>query len=189
MMAVIVEVFDAFGLSMSKKKKETIMTRAPEKAHQPGKTPTSSLPALEIAEADQKYNQVHEFVYLGSPITEDADLTRDINRRTKMAWGCSRTFSTELFHRPSASLRLKARLLKAEAIKALLYGCMTWTPRNAHYRKLRTTHHKLLLRIIRYRRVCGTYRKKMSHAKALRTTESQRVEATILQRRFCSRGP
>ena len=45
-----------------------------------------------------------------------------------------RKFSTELFDRPSAPLRLKARLLKAEAMEALLYGCMTWAPRNAHYR-------------------------------------------------------
>ena len=42
--------------------------------------------------------------------------TRDINRRIKIAWGCFRRFSTELFDRPSAPLRLKARLLKVEAI-------------------------------------------------------------------------
>ena len=78
------------------------------------------------------YHQVHQFVYLGGLITEDADITPDINRRTKIAWGCFRKFSTELFDRPNASLRLKARLLKAEAMEALLYGCMTWAPRNAH---------------------------------------------------------
>ena len=136
---------------------------APEKAQQPGEAPTPPLPALEIAAAGQKYRQVHQLVYLGGLITEDADITRDINRRTKIAWGCFRKFSTELFDRPSAPLRLKARLLKAEAMEALLYGCMTWAPRNAHYRQLRTTHHKLLLRVIGYRRVHGTYRK-MSYA-------------------------
>ena len=61
--------------------------RAPEKAQQPGETPTPPLPALEIAAAGQKYNQVHQFVYLGGLITVDADITRDINRRTKIAWG------------------------------------------------------------------------------------------------------
>ena len=122
--------------------------RVPEKAQQPGETPTPPLPALEIAAAGQKYHQVHQFVYLGGLITEDADITRDINRRTKIAWGCFRKFSTELFDRPSAPLRLKARLLKVEAMEALLYGCITWAPRNAHYRQLRTTHHKLLLRVI-----------------------------------------
>ena len=80
-------------------------------------------------------------------------------------------------------LRLKARLLKADAIEALLYGCMTWAPRNAHYQQLRSTHHKLLLRVIGYRRVRGTHRK-MSYAKALEKTGSQRVEATICQRQL-----
>ena len=66
-------------------------------------------------------------------------------------------------------------------MEALLYGCMTWAPRNAHYRQLRTTRHKLLLRVIGYRRVNGTYRK-MSYAKALKKTGSQSVEATVRQR-------
>ena len=180
-MTVIVEVFGAFGLTVSEKKTETLLMRAPEKAQQPGETPTPPLPALEIAAAGQKYHQVHQFVYLGGLITEDADITQDINRRTKIAWGCSRKFSTELFDRPSAPLRLKARLLKAEAMEALLYGCMTWAPRNAHYRQLRTTHH--ILRVIGHHRVHGTYRK-MSYAKALKKTGSQSVEATIRQRRL-----
>ena len=72
-------------------------------------------------------------------------------------------------------------------MEALLYGCMTWAPLNAHYRKLRTTHHKLLLRVIGYHRVHGTYRK-MSYAKALKKTESQSVEATIRQRRLLFAG-
>ena len=143
--------------------------------------------SVEIAAAGQKYHQVHQFVYLGGLITEDADITRDINRRTKIAWGCFRKFSTELFDRPNAPLRLKARLLKVEAMEALLYGCMTWAPRNAHYRQLRMTHCKLLLRVIGYHRVHGTYRK-MSYAKAPKKTGSQSVEATIRQRRLLFAG-
>ena len=139
MMTVIVEVFGAFGLSVSEKKTETLLMRAPEKAQQPGEIPTSPLPALEIAAAGQKYHHVHQFVYLGGLITEDADITRDINRCTKLAWGCFRKFSTELFDKPSAPLRRKARLRKAETMEALLYGCMTLAPRNAHYRQRRTT--------------------------------------------------
>ena len=72
-------------------------------------------------------------------------------------------------------------------MEALPYGCMTWAPRNAHYRQLRTTQHKLLLRVIGYRRVHGTYRK-MPYAKALKKTESQSVEATIRQRRLLFAG-
>ena len=112
-MTVIVEVFGAFGLTVSEKKAESLLTRVPDKAQQPGETPTPPLPALEIVSAGQKYHQVHQFIYLGGLITEDDDITRDTNRRTKIARGCFEKFSTELFDRPSAPLRLKARLLKA----------------------------------------------------------------------------
>ena len=80
MMAVIVEIFRAFGLTVSEKKTETLLMRALKKAQQSGETSTPPLPALENAAAGQKYNQVHQFVYLGGLVTKDADLTRDINR-------------------------------------------------------------------------------------------------------------
>ena len=172
---------------MSEKKTETLLIREPEKAQQSGETPAPPLPALEIATAGQKYHQIHQFVYLGGLITEDADITRDVNRRIKLALGCFRKFATELFYRPSELLRLKARLLNAEAMEALLYGCMTLAPRNAHYRHLRTTHHKLLLRVIGHRRIHGTYRK-MSYAKALKKTGSRSVDETIRQRRLLFAG-
>ena len=85
MITVIVEVFGAFGLTVSEKKTETLLMWAPEKAQQPGETPTSPLPVLEIAAAGQKYHQVHQFVYLGGLIAKDADITRDNNHRTKIA--------------------------------------------------------------------------------------------------------
>ena len=72
-------------------------------------------------------------------------------------------------------------------MEALLYGCMTWAPRNAHHRQLRMTHHKLLLRVIEYHRVHGTYQN-MSYAKALKKTGRQSVEATIRQRRLLFAG-
>ena len=73
-------------------------------------------------------------------------------------------------------------------MEALLYGCMTWAPRREHYRLLRKTHHRLLLRVIRYRRERGTYRQ-LSYAQALKKTGCQSVEATIRQRRLLFAGP
>ena len=73
----------------------------------------------------------------------------------------------ELFDRPRAPWRLQIRLLRAEAMEALLYGCMTYAPRREHYRLLRRTHHWLLLRVIKYRRERGTYRQ-LSYVQALK---------------------
>ena len=70
---------------------------------------------------------------------------------------------------------------------ALLYGCIPWAPHNAHYRKLRATHHKYLLQVIGYHHVHRTYRQ-MSYANALKKTGSQSVEVTVHQRRLLFAG-
>ena len=64
---------------------------------------------------------------------------------------------------------------------------MTWAPRRDHYRLLRRAHHRLLLRVIGYRRERGTYRQ-LSYAQALKRTGCQSVEATIRQRRLLFAG-
>ena len=184
MMTNIVGVFGAFGLTVSKKKTETLLMRAPEKQPKKGR---SSPPPLVIEAAGQKYAQTAQFRYFGGLVNEDGDLTQEINHRSRAAWACIRRFSRELFDRPKAPWRLKVRLLRAEAMEALLYGCMTWAPRRDHYRLLKRTHHRLLLRVIRYRRERGTYRQ-LSYAQALKKTGCQSVEATIRQRRLLFAG-
>ena len=71
---------------------------------------------------------------------------------------------------------------KAEAIKALLYGCSTWTLRQKHYAKLRTVHHRVLLRII------GAQRKRSDHRmttynRALEITRCENIETTLRTRK------
>ena len=43
---------------------------------------------------------------------------------------------------------LKLRMLKAEVMENLLYGCVTWTFGKEHFAQPRTAHHMFLLRII-----------------------------------------
>ena len=158
--------------------------RAPEKQPKKGEPPP---PPLVIEAAGQKYAQTAQFRYLGGLVDEDGELTQEINHRSRAAWACIRRFSRELFNRPRAPWRLKVRLLRAEAMEALLYGCMTWPPRRDHYRLLRRTHHRLLLRVIGYHRERGTYRQ-LSYAQVLKKTGCQSVEATIRQRRLLFAG-
>eukprot|EP00752_Nemacystus_decipiens_P018362 g16473.t1 len=178
MMTIIVEVFREFGLTVSERKTLTLVMRVKEK--QPPPLPP---PPLIIEAAGQRYVQTTEFRYLGGLVNEHGDLTREINHRSKAAWACFKRYKTELFDRPEAPFGLKVRLLKAEAVGALLYGCMTWSPRRDHYRLLRTTHHQLLLRVIGHRRKPGTHRQ-LSYAQALKRAGCQSVEATIRQRRL-----
>ena len=158
--------------------------RAPEKQPKKGGSP---LPPLVIEAAGQKYAQTAQFRYLGGLVNEDGELMQEISHRSRAAWACIRRFSRELFDRLRAPLRLKVRLLRAEAMETLLYGCMTWAPRRDHYRLLRTTHHRLLLRVIGYRRERGIYQQ-LSYAQVLKKTGCQSVEATIRQRRLLFAG-
>ena len=47
-----------------------------------------------------------------------------------------------------APLTLKVRILKAEVMETLLYGCVTWTLGQGHFAELLMAHHNLLLRIL-----------------------------------------
>ena len=87
-------------------------------------------------------------------------------------------------------LSLKIRLFKAEVVEAILYGCATWTMRSQEFSSLRTAHHKLLLRIIGFRRKDCTGFKPLSYREVLERTGSKRIETTIRKRQILgSPGP
>ena len=52
----------------------------------------------------------------------------------------------------AAPFALKVRMLKAEVMEILLYGCVRWTLVKEHFAELRTAHHRFLLRIIGFQR-------------------------------------
>ena len=95
--------------------------------------------------------------------------------------------SRELYGQPKVALSFKTRMVKAEPIEALLYGCSTWTLRQEHYAKLRPVHHRVLLRII------GAQRKRPDHRmtsynRALEITPCESIETTLRTRRLLWAG-
>ena len=94
-----------------------------------------------------------------------------------------RRYGPELFDRPGAPQRLKVRLLRAEAMEALLHGCVAWSPRIDRCDLLTTIHYRLLLLVIGYRHQRGTYRQ-LSYAQALKIVGCQFVEAMVRQCRL-----
>ena len=69
-------------------------------------------------------------------------------------------------------------MVRSEVVKVLLYGCATWTPLKGPYTKLRTTHHRMLLRIL------GAWCKSpnkhiLSYKDALQRTECENIETTV----------
>ena len=170
MMEVIVEVCRAFALTMSAKKTETMCMPPP-------RTPRTM---VRIKVAGQIYKEIQSFTYLEGAVTETPDMPVEIARRTRACWIRTRRHSRELYDQPKVALSLKTWMVEAEAIEALLYGCSTWTLCQEHYAKLRTVHHRVLLRVI------GAQRKRPDHRMTSynRVLEITRCESMIPHKRF-----
>ena len=139
MMAVFVEVFGTFGLTISASKTKTMCM------------PILRSPATKIVSnaTGKQYRQTTSFTYLGGTVTETPNLSDKIDRRIRAGWMGFKCYMREQYNRPKASLLpVKARMVRSEIVEALLYGCATWTPLKGHYTKLRTTRHRMLLRIL-----------------------------------------
>ena len=176
-MEVIVEVCRAFAFPVSAKKTETMCMPPP-------RTPRTM---VRIEAAGQIYKQVQSFTCLGGAVTETPDMSVEIARRTRACCMRIRRYSRELYGQPKVALSLKTRMVKAEAIEVLLYGCSTWSLRQEHYAKLRTVHHRVLLRII------GAQRKRPDHRmtsynRALEITRCESIETTLRTRRLLWAG-
>ena len=122
-------VCEAFGLTVSEAKAEIMCLR------------TRGIPdvatTFSVEAAGQVYKQAHDFVYLAGNINHDANLSIEVDRRICNALCSFGKYSFELYDRPSAPLEFKIRMLKAEVLESMLYGCVTWSPRSCHYDALR----------------------------------------------------
>ena len=116
-------------------------------------------------------------------MTEVPEMSVEIARRTRACWTRIRRYLRELYDQPKVALFLKTRMVKAEAVEALLYGFSTWTFCQEHYAKLCTVQHRVLLRVI------GAQRKKPDHRmpsynRALEITGCESIETTLRTRRL-----
>ena len=176
-MEVIVEVCRAFALTVSAKKTETICMPPP-------RTPRM---IVRVEAAGQIYKQVQSFTYLEGAVIETPDMSVEIARRSRACWMRIRRYLRELYDQPKVALSFKTRMVKVEAIEALLYGCSTWILRQEHYAKLRTVHHRVLLRIIRTQRKRPDHRM-IPHNRALEITRCESTETTLRTRRLMWAG-
>ena len=129
MMGVIMVVRAAFGLTVSEAKTEIMCLRT--------KGMPESTVTISVEAARQVYNQTNEFVYLGGNVNHNSDLSIKVNRRIRNTWCGFWKYTPELYDRPSAPPKLKIRMLRAEVLETMLYGCVTSSPRACHNDTLR----------------------------------------------------
>ena len=178
-MGVIAVVCAAFGLTISEAKTEIVSLPA---KGMPEFTATFSVEA-----AGQVHNQTNEFVYLGGNVNHNADLSIEVNRRIRNAWYSLRKYTLELCDRPSAPLGLEIRMLRAEVLETMLYGCVTWSPRTCHHDTLPQARHRFLTRGIGWRNN-NRADHPISHLDTLIKTGSENINATLRRRRILFAG-
>ena len=101
---------------------------------------------LSVEAAGQVHHQTNDFVYLAGNVNYNVNLFIEVIQRICNAWCSCRKYTLELYDRPSAARELKIRMLKAEVLETMLYGCVTGSPRACHCVTLRRAQHSFLTR-------------------------------------------
>ena len=125
---------------------------------------------------------VQSFTYLGGGDL-NPDMSAEIARRTRACWMHIRRYLRELYDQPKVALSFKTRMVKAEAVEALLYGCSTRTLCQEHYSEFCAVHYRdFLLRIIGAQRK-RSFHRMASYNGALETAECGSIETILRTRR------
>ena len=129
-----------------------------------------------VEAAGQVYNQM-----------KNDDMSIEVDRRVRNAWCSFRKYTLELYDRPSAPLELKVRMLRAEVLETMLYGCVTWSPRACPYDTLRRAHHRFFTRCIGWRKH-NRADHPIYYRDTLLKTGSESIEATLRRRQILFAG-
>ena len=75
---------------------------------------------------------VRDFIFLGSKITADGDFSHEIKRRLLLGKKAM-TNLNNILKRRDIALLTKVRLVKATVFPVVMYGCESWTKKEAEY--------------------------------------------------------
>lgn len=178
-MNVFVKVCKSFGLTVSEKKTQTMVSGILDKK-------------ITVTGGEQTYKQVNEFVYLGSLITNTAEISGEISRRHQIAQIKMRELKDTLTCSTSDRLwmQLKVMLFKTQVVEVLIYGCGTWCMKATDYKLVTKYHRNLLHRITgNIKSARDPERKRLiSYRELLELTKCESIETTIRRRRLVLAG-
>lgn len=157
--------YSRMGLSVNVSKTEVLC----QWSSKPPQTP----PAFLVAESPLTI--VPHFKYLGSILSEDCSVDKDIENRIKQASSSFGRLRKRVFCNSNLHLHTKITVYRAICISTLLYGCEAWTIYARHLKVLEAFHIKCLQRILKV-----TWRDCLSHTEVLERTNCRSIEATIM---------
>ena len=105
-----------FGLTISLKKTEVLYQPPPREAYSP---PHISINGTNL-------NAVEHFTYLGSDISNDATVSKDLDNRLSKASSSFERLSKRVWQSHSLRLSMKIQVYRAVVFLTLLYGAETW---------------------------------------------------------------
>ena len=128
-----------FGLTISIKKTEVLFQAV------------SDQPPPCILIDGQQLKNVDEFTYLGSCVSSNTSLDREITSRIAKASRAFGRLNARVWLNRALSVETKVSVYRAVVLTALLYGCETWTTYRRHVRMLESFHQKCLRAILNIR--------------------------------------
>ena len=97
---------------------------------------------------DYELDDVCQFTFLGSTITDNLSLDADINKRIGKADSTLARLTARVWTSPKLSVKTKMAVYNARVISTLLYGSEAWTTYAGHERRLNTFHLRSIRRIL-----------------------------------------
>ena len=97
---------------------------------------------------DGAIEMVSQFTYLGSAVTSDGELNKEVRCRIAKAareFGC---LKEPIFQSKHLSVETKRAVYRPVVLAMLLYGAETWTIKAAHVRRMTAFHNRCLRTIL-----------------------------------------
>ena len=132
------EASKAFGLTISLKKTEVLFQPAPSQNYTPP----------HITVDGTTLNPVEHFTYLGSVMSNDATIDKDLDNRLSKASSSFGRLSKRVWKNHSLKLSTKIKVYRAVVIPTLMYGAETWTLYRRQVRLLERFHQRCLRSIM-----------------------------------------
>ena len=160
------EVTQRYGLNISVKKTKKLIT---------GESSDSN--AAELSLRQEAVEQVDEFVYLGSAMTNTGSSEKDIIRRISLGLYKFNELKAVWAHR-EISLKTKIQIYRAVVMSTVLYGAESWTCSDRDYARLNVFHTK------RLRAIVGKRRDEISNKDLFRLTGMCELEMHVRKARL-----
>ena len=126
-----------YGLTISIKKTEVLFQPAQR---------NSTSPCIFVD--GQRLNNVEYFTYLGSCVTANCSLDKEVTSRIAKASSSFGRLTKKVWNEKGLSLKTKIAVYSAMVIPSLLYGSETWTTYRRHVKSLEQFHQRYLRQIM-----------------------------------------